>query len=39
MKNLDISIKEFASKTNLSELTILKIARDIANILNIPIII
>jgi transcription initiation factor TFIIIB Brf1 subunit/transcription initiation factor TFIIB len=39
MKNLDISIKEFASKTQLSELTILKIAREIAKILNIPIII
>ena len=39
MKNLDISIKEFASKTQLSELTILKIAREIAKILNVPIII
>jgi transcription initiation factor TFIIIB Brf1 subunit/transcription initiation factor TFIIB len=39
MKNLDISIKEFAGKTQLSELTILKIAREIAKILNVPIII
>jgi transcription initiation factor TFIIIB Brf1 subunit/transcription initiation factor TFIIB len=36
MKNLDISIKEFAKKTELSELTILKIAKEISIILNIP---
>lgn len=37
-KNLDISIKEFASKTDLSELTILKISREIGEILNTPLI-
>lgn len=37
MKNLDISIKDFAKKTELSELTILKIAKEISIILNIPI--
>ena len=39
IKNLDISIKEFAKKTELSELTILKIAKEISIILNIPILI
>lgn len=39
IKNLDISIKEFSKKTELSELTILKIAKEISIILNIPFII
>lgn len=37
MKGLDISIKEFASKTELSELTISKLAKEISDILKIPI--
>lgn len=36
-KGLDISIKDFASKTDLSELTINKISREISDILEIPI--
>ena len=36
-KGLDISIKDFASKTDLSELTINKISREISEILEIPI--
>lgn len=36
-KGLDISIKDFASKTDLSELTINKISREISEILGIPI--
>ena len=39
MKNLDISIKEFAKKTELSELTIIKIAKEISEILKVPILI
>ena len=35
-KGLDISIKEFASKTELSELTINKIAKEISLVLNTP---
>ena len=37
-KNIDISLKDFASKTELSELTILKIAKEIADILKVTII-
>uniref|UniRef100_A0A6C0D1G4 Transcription factor TFIIB cyclin-like domain-containing protein n=1 Tax=viral metagenome TaxID=1070528 RepID=A0A6C0D1G4_9ZZZZ len=36
-EHLSITLKEFAAKVNLSELTILKIAREISDILNIPI--
>jgi len=36
-KGLDISIKDFASKTDLSELTINKISKEISEILEIPI--
>jgi transcription initiation factor TFIIIB Brf1 subunit/transcription initiation factor TFIIB len=36
-KGLDISLKDFASKTELSELTISKIAKEIADILKTPI--
>lgn len=36
-RGLDISLKEFASKTELSELTISKIAREISDVLKIPI--
>ena len=36
-RGMDISLKDFASKTELSELTISKIAREISDILKIPI--
>lgn len=36
-KGLEISIKDFASKTDLSELTITKISREISEILSVPI--
>jgi transcription initiation factor TFIIIB Brf1 subunit/transcription initiation factor TFIIB len=36
LKGLDISLKDFASKTDLSELTISKIAKEIAQILETP---
>jgi transcription initiation factor TFIIIB Brf1 subunit/transcription initiation factor TFIIB len=35
-KKIDINIKEFASKANLSELTISKIAKEVATVLNTP---
>ena len=38
LKGIDITIKEFANKTELSELTILKIAKEIAEILKTPMI-
>ena len=34
-KGLDITLKEFASKTDLSELTIDKLAKEIGNVLDI----
>ena len=34
-KNIDISLKDFAKKVNLSELTILKLSRSISTILDI----
>ena len=37
-KGLDISLKDFASKTELSELTILKLAKEIADVLKITIV-
>lgn len=37
-KNLDISLKEFANKTDLSELTILKLAKEIGEVLKTPLI-
>jgi transcription initiation factor TFIIIB Brf1 subunit/transcription initiation factor TFIIB len=36
LKNLDINVKEFAKKTDLSELTITKIAKEISQILKTP---
>jgi len=36
-KGLDISLKDFASKTELSELTISKLSREISDVLKIPI--
>lgn len=36
LKGMEISLKEFASKTDLSELTILKIAKEIAEIMKTP---
>ena len=36
-KGLDISLKDFASKTELSELTISRLAREISDVLKIPI--
>jgi len=38
LKGIDITIKEFANKTELSELTILKIAKEIAEVLKTPMI-
>lgn len=38
LKGLDISLKDFANKTDLSELTISKIAKEIAEILETPLI-
>jgi transcription initiation factor TFIIIB Brf1 subunit/transcription initiation factor TFIIB len=38
-KGVDITLKEFASKTDLSELTIKKITKEISDILDVPILI
>jgi hypothetical protein len=35
-KSLDITLKEFANKTQLSELTIKKVAKEIADVLGMP---
>lgn len=38
LMSIDITVKEFASKTDLSELTILKLAKEIGNVLKVPMI-
>ena len=35
-KSLDITLKEFANKTQLSELTIKKVAKELADVLGMP---